>query len=436
MLRLSLCEGSKRGEIEDNPNRRTGLATKVLLALSLTLLLLSLSKGVVSADDGWREKAYIFFSSGCGECVRYVESSLIPALEGQGFGGRVEHHDYLTPQGRQTLVALVEEIGLSPEVRSSLYALVPTEEGTIVFLGHVPASLVEETLASSDLPSDLVVAQPVMTDHPSSYRLGNFQGEMREFAIDTPLEEALRESRSLFQVGAEPVMATITEGLAALLPSVIIAGLVDGINPCAFAVILFLIAFLYTLRRAKKEILKLGGVYIAAIYFVYLLIGLGILRAVSLSSQPHIWARIASILLIILGLINLKDYFWPHLPVHLTMPSFAHERMPDLVKKASVPATLVMGGLVGLCTFPCSGGIYVSIVTLLAAKTTFALGVGYLLLYNLMFVTPLVAIVGLAGNRLTAKAWANWERAHSRDLRLWYGLIMVAMGIIVLFWII
>ncbi|MFQ6002090.1 MAG: hypothetical protein ACE5LG_10575, partial [Anaerolineae bacterium] len=236
MLRLSVRKGSKRGEIGNNPNR-TRLATKVLLALSLALLLLSLSKGVVSADDGGGKKAYIFFSSGCGECVRYVERSLIPALEGQGFRGRVEHHDYLTPQGRQTLIALVEEIGLSPEVRSSLYVLVPSEEGTIVFLGHVPASLIEETLTSSDLPPDLVVAQPVMTDHPSSYRLGNFQGEMQEFAIDTPLEEALRESRSLFQAGVEPVTASVGEGLIALLPPVIIAGLVDGVNPCAFAVI-------------------------------------------------------------------------------------------------------------------------------------------------------------------------------------------------------
>jgi len=166
------------------------------------------------------------------------------------------------PQGRQTLIALVEEIGLSPEVRSSLYALVPTEKGTIVFLGHVPAFLVEETLASSDLPPDLIVAQPVMTDHPSSYLWGNFQGEMEEFAIDTPLEEGLRESRSLFQTGAEPVMATITEGLAALLPSVIIAGLVDGVNPCAFAVILFLTAFLYMLRRAKRERLSLVAAFV------------------------------------------------------------------------------------------------------------------------------------------------------------------------------
>ncbi len=435
MLRLSLCKGSKREEVENNPSR-TRLTTRVLLGLSLALLLLSPSKGVVSADDGGGEKAYIFFSSGCGECVRYVERSLIPALEGQGFRARIEHHDYLTPQGRQTLVALVGEIGLSPEVRSSLYAFVPTEEGTIVFLGHVPAFLVEGTLTSSDLPPDLVVAQPVMTEDPSSYLLGNFQGEMQEFAIDAPLKEALDESRSLFMDRRGPGLAATTESLIALLPPVIIAGLVDGVNPCAFAVILFLIAFLYTLRRAKREILKLGGVYIVAIYFVYLLIGLGILRAVSLSSQPHIWAKLASILLIILGLINLKDYFWPHLPVHLSMPSFAHEQMPDLVKKASVPATLVMGGLVGLCTFPCSGGIYVSIVTLLAAKTTLRLGMGYLLLYNLMFVIPLVAIVGLAGNRVTAKAWASWERTHSHDLRLWYGLIMIALGIIVLFWII
>ena len=89
-----------------------------------------------------------------------------------------------------------------------------------------------------------------------------------------------------------------------------------------------------------------------------------------------------------------------------------------------------------LCTFPCSGGTYVSIVALLNAKTTLAWGRAYLGLYNILFVLPLVVILVAAGNRATAKAWASWERSHTLNIRLWYGLAMVALGAMMLLWVI
>jgi cytochrome c biogenesis protein CcdA len=76
------------------------------------------------------------------------------------------------------------------------------------------------------------------------------------------------------------------------------------------------------------------------------------------------------------------------------------------------------------------------VITLLNAKTTMAWGVSYLALYNVMFVLPLVAILLAAGNRATAKAWAGWERHHTRDIRLWYGLAMVTLGAVMLLWLI
>ena len=63
-------------------------------------------------------------------------------------------------------------------------------------------------------------------------------------------------------------------------------------------------------------------------------------------------------------------------------------------------------------------------------------GVGYLALYNVMFVLPLIAILLAAGNRVTAKAWAGWERQNALNIRLWYGVTMVSLGAIVLLWMI
>jgi cytochrome c biogenesis protein CcdA len=140
--------------------------------------------------------------------------------------------------------------------------------------------------------------------------------------------------------------------------------------------------------------------------------------------------------LIGLGVINLLEFYFPKFPIKLHMPSFAGEKTNQLIKQATFPTTIAAGFLVGLCTFPCSGGIYVSIITLLNAKTTYSWGLAYLFLYNLVFVLPLVVILLTLGNRLIAKRWASWEREHSLKIRLWYGLAMVALGVIMLLWVI
>jgi cytochrome c biogenesis protein CcdA len=216
---------------------------------------------------------------------------------------------------------------------------------------------------------------------------------------------------------------------------VVITGLLDSVNPCALAVILLLIAFLFTLRKSRGRIVMLGSVYIGMIFLVYFAIGLGLLQSVRLSDDPHFVARLGAWLLIGLGVINLIEFAYPNFPIKLHMPAFAGARTNELIRMATLPATVGAGLLVGLCTFPCSGGIYVAVITLLNAKTTMAWGIGYLALYNVMFVLPLFAILGAAGNRVTAKAWATWEREHASVLRLGFGAAMVALGAGMLLWL-
>jgi cytochrome c biogenesis protein CcdA len=217
---------------------------------------------------------------------------------------------------------------------------------------------------------------------------------------------------------------------------VVTAGLLDSVNPCAFAVILLLLAFLFTLRQPRQYILKLGLVYIGMIFLVYFAIGIGLFQAVRISNDPHFVARAGSWLLIILGSINLAEFFFPNFPIKLHMPKAVGAKTNELIKKATIPTTMVTGLLVGLCTFPCSGGIYVSIITMLNAKATFGWGLSYLALYNLLFVLPLIGILLAAGNRRTVKAWARWERTNAKRIRLWYGLVMIVLGLIMVLFVI
>jgi cytochrome c biogenesis protein CcdA len=83
-----------------------------------------------------------------------------------------------------------------------------------------------------------------------------------------------------------------------------------------------------------------------------------------------------------------------------------------------------------LCTFPCSGGIYVAVIGLLAAQTTYWEGLGYLYLYNLAFVLPLVLILAVASNKGLARRTTSWERRHTDMIRQVSGAAMIVVGIL------
>ncbi len=402
----------------------------VLGALVGVVLVIGSPTSAYAGDDP-RGKVHIYFSAGCTDCWPYVEEVMVPALRAGGVSAEVEIHDYTIPAERTRLLEMADSIELPRSIADSLYAFVPLHEGELVILGHVPPDLIEQVLGSADLPPRLVIWQPEMHGEPTEYRLWAWAGDVVTFDIETPIEDAL--PAALASQGPLPVGLA---NLGQLLPTVIITGLVDSVNPCAFAVILLLLAFLFTIRESRQRILQLGLVYIGMIFLVYFAIGLGLLRAVRLSSDPHFIARAGSWILIGLGVINLIEYFFPRFPIKLHMPMIAGQKTNELLKKATVPATVGVGVLVGLCTFPCSGGVYVSIITLLNAKTTLGWGVGYLALYNVLFVLPLLVILVGAGNRLVAKRWARWEREHSLRIRLWYGLIMVGLGLVMLLWVI
>lgn len=414
--------------------RRRQLRWPLGLAWMAAVLLLIGLPGQVSGQAVPSKTVHIFFSGGCADCWPYVEETLMPALEEAGLAAEAEVHDFPRPGGRAELLEMSDAAGLPRSMADSLYAFIPIGGTQLVSMGHVPRDLLSKALALSNRPAGLVVWQPQMHGEPEEYRLWAFAGQPKSFPIDTPLSQALGEIEIASQV--MPVNSLSTANLAGLLPAVVVSALVDSVNPCAFAVILLLLAFLFTLRQARARVLGLGAVYITVIFAVYFAIGLGLMQAVRISSDPHFVARVGGWLLIALGLVNVQEWLWPETPLKLHMPGLAHNKVNDLLKKTSIPATVGVGLIVGLCTFPCSGGVYVSVITLLAAKTTYLWGLGYLALYNLLFVLPLVAILLLVGNRATARKLALWERRHSLRLRLWFGLAMVGLGAVMLLWII
>lgn len=218
-----------------------------------------------------------------------------------------------------------------------------------------------------------------------------------------------------------------------LLPLIGTAAVLDSINPCSFSVLLLTIAFLFSIGAFRSRIIRIGGFYIFGIFTVYMLIGLGILQTLHIFNTPHFMAKIGAAFLIVLGLINLINEFFPAFPIKLRIPAVAHRKMAGLMEKASVPTAFALGALTGLCEFPCTGGPYLMALGLLHDKATYINGLGYLLLYNLIFILPLVIILAVASDSSLLSKVANWQKQESKPMRFWGGIAMILFGVLIFF---
>ena len=217
-----------------------------------------------------------------------------------------------------------------------------------------------------------------------------------------------------------------------LLPLIGIVALIDSINPCAFSILILTIAFLLSIGKFRSKILEIGGAYILGIFLAYILIGLGIFHALHIFNTPHFMGKLGAFLLISLGAINIINEFNPSFPIKLKIPAVAYHRMAMLVDKSSIPAALGLGILVGLCEFPCTGGPYLMVIGLLHDQVTYIRGLGYLVLYNLIFILPLVVILLIAGNEAVVKKIQLWQGQEKKNMRFFGGLAMVGLGILIL----
>lgn len=400
---------------------RRALSIAIMLVAALALHV----AGVRAAAPG---PVTVYYNRACADCLHYLEQTILPVLREAGYGDPVLK-DYINePGNRVELLERSDKANVPPSLQSHLAVFVGER---LILEGHIPAQVVVDLLAAPPGAFERVLVYQDKMSGATEYTAWAFRGEPQTYAIDTPIGEYLGY---LHEHGAHLAPAGLMTQDRALLPLVLTTGLVDGLNPCAFAVLLFFIAFLFTIRRTARTVWAMGLVYIVAIYLAYFMIGLGLMQAVLFVNEHHLMAKVGSWLVIGLGMINLKDYFFPQLPIHLRIPTIAHGTIQDWLKRATFPAAAVGGFLVGLCTFPCSGGIYVAIVGLLATRATYLQGVGYLGIYNLAFVLPLFVILAGVGNRKVMHHIRLAEQSSRRWVRLATGLGMVVVGAVILIW--
>lgn len=210
------------------------------------------------------------------------------------------------------------------------------------------------------------------------------------------------------------------------------AAIIDSVNPCAISVLILTIGFLFSLKLKRSELLRIGLSYILGIFVTYVLIGLGVLQALSFFGIPHGLATIGAFIIIGFGLLNLLDSVIPNFPIKLKIPNFAHSQIAKLIFKNTTKATFLMGVLVGLYEFPCTGGPYLFILSLLHDGQNFVKGAFYLIYYNFIFVLPLLVILLVLSSNVAMEKFEAFRKKNGKLSSIVASLIMIALGVIVL----
>lgn len=263
------------------------------------------------------------------------------------------------------------------------------------------------------------------------------------------IEKALRNNEATRVPQEERTAEEVFSGIT--LGAIILNGLVDGINPCAFAVIVFFISFLAAYGYKKKEVVYIGVTYCLAVFSTYLLLGFGIFKFLYALESFQIIKTIIFWVTIILctGLLIFCIY---DLVVYLKtkrsdglilqLPK-SFKLMANRItgrflrgKEGSgvfvlVLSTFAVGVLVSLVEALCTGQVYIPTIVLIMKEPHFRIrALSYLLVYNFMFIIPLIVVFALTLMGYTSERFNKFLKENLALTKLLMALVF--LGLIVL----
>lgn len=214
------------------------------------------------------------------------------------------------------------------------------------------------------------------------------------------------------------------------LSLVVTSAAIDSINPCAIGVLILMVSVVLGGGKSVKRLLLLGSAYIFAIFATYLLAGLGLVYF--LSSIPIVIAEYLSIavglLVILAGLLEIKDYFWYGKGFSLQIPKYFAKKIQEYSSsKTTVFGVMFLGAFVAAVELPCTGAPYLAIITVLRINFD-ATAFGLMVLYNLIFVAPLIIILGMVAGGAKLSSVQKWKEESKGTMRLGLGLLLIALG--------
>jgi cytochrome c biogenesis protein CcdA len=216
------------------------------------------------------------------------------------------------------------------------------------------------------------------------------------------------------------------------LPVLIGASLADSINPCSFAVLIILMTTILASGR-KKRALYSGLAFSLSIFISYLLMGLGLYSVIASFETSRVFMQIVGVLAILLGLFNLKDFFWYGKGFLMEVPLSWRPKLKSLLNSITNPiGAFFIGFLVSLFLLPCTSGPYIVIIGMLGNENTYANAIWLLVLYNLIFILPMLGITLGAYFGLDLQKAEKTRTKKIKYIHLITGIIMLGIGILLL----
>jgi len=226
------------------------------------------------------------------------------------------------------------------------------------------------------------------------------------------------------------------------LLTVVGAGLVDGLNPCAFATIVFFISYLAFLGRKGREILAVGAAFALGVFLTYLFVGLGLLKV--LERLPFLAALsrwvygLTALLCLTLAVFSFLDYRRARRGEPQTMtlriPPRLRRQINRIIRegaqaRAFVPVAFATGFVVSIIELACTGQVYLpTIIFVMGMPEMQEQAFFYLLLYNLAFILPLVVVFGLAYFGTTSEQLGIFINRRTATIKLGTALLFLVLA--------
>ncbi|MFA7233979.1 MAG: HEAT repeat domain-containing protein [Terrimicrobiaceae bacterium] len=197
------------------------------------------------------------------------------------------------------------------------------------------------------------------------------------------------------------------------------AGVLDGLNPCAFATIIFLLSYLQVARKTPREMALIGIAYVAGVFSAYFLLGLGlselVARLVVFRQAAFVLNTVMGLFALLIAVLSFRDGVrclrGRLQDMSLQLPDFLKKRIRSVIRgnvpqRGFVFGAFGIGAFISLLELACTGQVYAPTI-LYMMQSGRSGAAGYLALYNLAFILPLsivfvLALLGLTSGKLTA----------------------------------
>lgn len=304
------------------------------------------------------------------------------------------------------------------------------------------AALAEWLGARVGVPEDLRLATPAL-----------FVGDDYLVGTDITAEAVLALAEKYAPTGVEPTWAgfdpeeaeqSLVERFKSFgVLTVVFAGLVDGLNPCAFATLAFFVSYLTLSGRKGREVLVVGAAFTLGVFLAYLVVGLGFYKVLDLLGDVLTmlgrWVYgLTALLCIILAAFSFLDFLKARQgdigDMSLNLPHGLRMRINAVIRKgrksqAFVPGAFVTGLVVSFLELACTGQVYLPTIMFVMSQPDMRVrAFVFLILYNLVFILPLIVVFILVYYGTGSKQLTDFFQQRAAIVKLGMTLLFAALG--------